>query len=230
MKAPVCPRIPTANPAAENLGLRAGVGPAERAFLSPALSSVRGLGSRPPAGTRAVTRLCMVLSRFRSAPPPSRAPLTTSPAPRVWATPFSIPPLPPGWPPPPHCAGPHQPSPGPQVTLTCPQACVSAPALALPVQPHDLLLVLHPLFPVLWALGHFSLQAPSPSSEGLPWPRWPAASQHLSPSHLPSRPVPAARGVLSAWLPLHSAEFQKAKPELVFASLDLHTPGLSLNP
>lgn len=34
--------------------------------------------------------------------------------------------------PPPHCAGPRQPSPGPQVTLTYPQACVSAPALALP--------------------------------------------------------------------------------------------------
>lgn len=78
MKAPVCPQIPTANSAVENLGLRAGVGPAERAFLSSALSSVRGLRSRPPAGTRACHTALHGAVTLPLGPPPSRAPLTTS--------------------------------------------------------------------------------------------------------------------------------------------------------
>lgn len=41
MKAPVCPRVPTANSLVEDVGLRAGVGPAEHSFLTPALSSVQ---------------------------------------------------------------------------------------------------------------------------------------------------------------------------------------------
>lgn len=60
MESPVCPRVPTANPAVETPG-PAGVGPAEYSFLSPALSlSPRGSDRAP---------LCVVLSC-----PPARLP------------------------------------------------------------------------------------------------------------------------------------------------------------
>ena len=100
MKAPVCPRVPTANSLAEDVGLRAGVGPAEHSFLTPALSSVQEAQIAPTGSA-----WCCHASAWP--PPPtlplpgpvdtsSQTPLKASPAPRVCATHSSIPLLPPG--------------------------------------------------------------------------------------------------------------------------------------
>ena len=100
-ESPVCPQVPTANSAVEDVGLRAGVGPAEYSFLSPALSSVRGAQIAPPA-LRGAVMLPLGPPPTLPLPGPvdtsSHAPLKASPAPRVCATHSSIPLLPPGWP------------------------------------------------------------------------------------------------------------------------------------
>lgn len=182
-----------------------------------------------------------MLSRFCLAPPPtlplpgpvdtsSQTPLKASPAPRVCATHSSIPLLPPGWPPPPHYAGPRQPSPGPQVKPTCLSGfplvpspsprCSTSLTFFWSFIPSFLLPGLLAISPS--KLHHLLLEA-FPDSDG-------QRRLSTSPRLLTVIPVPAARGILLAWLSQHSAEFQKARPELVFASLVLHTLCLSLNP
>lgn len=169
-ESPVCPQVPTANSAVEDVRLRAGVGPAEYSFLSPALSSVRGAQIAPPALRGAVMLplgpLPPSLYLVRLIPVPTHP----SKPPQLPASVLPTPQFP--------CClqvGPSSPLRWTPPALTWPTGEAHL-LLKVPSHPQPFpslfsltdLLALHPLFPAPWALGHFSLQAPSPPPGGLP--------------------------------------------------------------
>ena len=207
VKAPACPRFPLLTLLLRTSGSGLVWGPQSVPSCPQPRPQSRGSDRAHPQGLVLVTRLCMVLSRFRSAP---HLPEHPSQPPR----------LPVPGPPPPQfhrClqAGPSSPLRWTPPALSWPTGDTHLPpSLRLspsPCPPCSASLTFFWSFiPSFLFSGLLAISPPKLHHPPLEASLDPAGQRRLSTSHLATYGR-RCWGVLSAWLPLHSAEFQRPR-------------------